>query len=223
MIPVLGQKPNGGTGFYCVDRTEVTVTAYEGFLADSPSAANQPPGCEWNTEFNPSGAWPPPPGTGDRPVTFVDYCDAVAFCGKGGKRLCGGIGGGSVAFDAFAKATASEWFNACSQGGKRAYPYSTSYDASACNGIDYGSGGPVKTGSAPKCEGGFAGLLDMSGNVFEWENSCEGAAGATDKCRIRGGGFNSNAANLRCDVAADAARSTATVTIGFRCCSDAVP
>jgi formylglycine-generating enzyme required for sulfatase activity len=219
MIPV----PGGPTGHYCVDRTEVTVTAYEGFLAGSPSTSSQPDECEWNGDFTPTGSWPPAPGTGDRPVTFVDFCDALAFCAKAGKRLCGGMGGSAAPFDGYAKASTSEWFNACSETGKRAYPYGGTYDGSACNGADYGTSAPVKTGSAPKCEGGFSGLLDMSGNVFEWENSCESTGGATDKCRIRGGGYNSNGTNLRCDVAADAPRSTATVTIGFRCCAAAEP
>lgn len=208
---------------YCVDRTEVTVTAYEGFLVNAPSVDSQAPECAWNTDFTPSGSWPPTPGTGDRPVTFVDFCDAAAFCKTTGKRLCGSMGGGPLPFGSFADATASEWFNACSESDKRTYPYGNTYDGNACNGTDYGVGSPVKTGSAAKCEGGFQGLLDMSGNVFEWENSCADTTGATDQCRIRGGGFNSNATNLQCDIAADATRNTAGITIGFRCCTDSVP
>ncbi|HMR08469.1 MAG TPA: SUMF1/EgtB/PvdO family nonheme iron enzyme [Polyangiaceae bacterium] len=220
--PSMIAVPGSTGGFYCVDRTEVTNTAYEGFLAGTPDLTGQPAECAWNTDLTPSGGWPPAVGTGDRPVSFVDFCDATVFCATAGKRLCGAVGGGALGFGSFADAAASEWYNACSENGKRAYPYGQTYDGTACNGTDYGVTGPVKTGSAPKCEGGFSGLLDLSGNVFEWENSCADTAGATDKCRIRGGGYNSNSANLKCDVAADAERSTATVTIGFRCCADAV-
>ncbi len=135
-----------------------------------------------------------------------------------GKRLVRRHWRRSVPFGSFAKADASEWFNACSNGGKQAYPYGNTYSSGACNGIDYGAGGPVTAGSASGCEGGHKGLFDMSGNLFEWEDSCSGSSGADDSCRIRGGAFNNNEANLRCDVDATANRNQATVTIGFRCC-----
>ena len=74
------------------------------------------------------------------------------------------------------------------------------------------------------CGGGFTGLYHMTGNVAEWEDSCD----ASGTCRIRGGSFlsgSTNAQGLRCDdlsrtqarVAADADRETLR-DVGIRCC-----
>ena len=206
---------------YCVDRTEVTNTDYEGFLSN-PATLNQPNECSWNTDFTPAGSWPPPPGEGNRPVAFVDWCDAWAYCASVNKRLCGKLGGGSAPFGSHAEPQLSEWFNACSNGGNAIYPYGNTYQSKSCNGQDFAAGSPVQVGGQLSCNGGVDGLLDMSGNVFEWEDSCADSAGQDDKCRIRGGGFSSNQANLRCDVDASANRNAALITVGVRCCADAV-
>lgn len=58
----------------------------------------------------------------------------------------------------------------------------------------------------------------MSGNVREWVDTCDGATGDADACRLRGGGFDSNPTQLRCDADDAAARDTAAADIGFRCC-----
>jgi len=34
--------------------------------------------------------------------------------------------------------------------------------------------GPKAASQIPDCEGGFAGIFNLSGNVDEWENSCSG-------------------------------------------------
>ncbi|MEZ4223582.1 MAG: SUMF1/EgtB/PvdO family nonheme iron enzyme [Polyangiaceae bacterium] len=212
----------GLTKPFCIDRTEVTNTEYEAFLSPSPDPSSQPANCSWNTDFTPSNGWPPAAGTAGYPVAFVDWCDATAYCAHVGKRLCGRIGGGAVPFSSPADPAISEWFNACSGGGSLAYPYGDTYSGNACNGTDFGANGPTTAGSTPGCEGAPKGLFDMSGNLFEWEDSCSDNLGANSNCRIRGGAYNNNAANLRCDIDATATRDSATVTIGFRCCTDAV-
>jgi hypothetical protein len=35
-------------------------------------------------------------GSGNFPITNVDWCDAYAYCAGIGKRLCGKIGGGTL-------------------------------------------------------------------------------------------------------------------------------
>ncbi len=66
------------------------------------------------------------------------------------------------------------------------------------------------------CQGGGVGLFHMSGNVAEWENSCDGIA-IDSKCRIRGGSFTSGA-GASCADAADQKRNIPDNKIGIRCC-----
>jgi formylglycine-generating enzyme required for sulfatase activity len=212
--------PNGA---YCIDSTEVTNAHYAAFLAVDSGTIAQRPECAWNTSFTPSGGWPFPPDTGRRPVAFVDWCDAHAYCAWAGKRLCGKIGGGPIAPADIADATKSQWFNACSAGGTKAWPYGTVFAPTACNGEAFGAGGPVTVASLASCEGGVPGAYDMSGNVFEWDDSCAtNTGGAFDICRVRGGSYVNPAAPLRCDAEQTFYRNANLVNgpyIGFRCCS----
>lgn len=203
---------------YCVDATEVTNAQYQAFLDTSPSpGVGQDPWCTGNRTYTP---WDGPLKTWQEqyPVVDVNWCDAYAYCKWAGKRLCGKIGGGSNPYGDYANATTSQWFNACSAGGTKAYPYGNTY-VDACNG--HGTGpSPVRLASG--CEGGYPGLFDLSGNVWEWEDSCNGNDGELDLCRIRGGPFDFSpvATNLACDVGINARRGRITSDIGFRCCRD---
>jgi len=202
---------------YCVDGTEVSRADYAAFLAAKP----KPPvtvECSFKTSYTPSCE---SPGTDPAlPVVCVDVCDAEAYCAFAGKRLCGRIGGGNVA-SGFGDPAVSQWFNACSQGGTRVYPYGKSYAAKACNGYDFGAGAPVSVGVMSGCVGGFDGIFDMSGNVREWEEACDASQGPDDVCRNRGGSFTLiDKDYLGCASAFSAKRSTRDPTIGFRCCRD---
>ena len=100
------------------------------------------------------------------------------------------------------------------------YPYGASYDPTACNGVDYGSGAALPVKQASKCEGAWPGVFDMSGNVWEWEDSCQAQTGASDQCHLRGGSYWYNGAtDLRCDTANANDRSAANDIYGFRCCA----
>jgi sulfatase modifying factor 1 len=78
----------------------------------------------------------------------------------------------------------------------------------------------VAVGSEAACVGGYSGLYEMSGNVWEWENSCSGATGEGDTCHSRGGSFWSTGTVMRCNFASDRQRSNVARNIGFRCCDD---
>jgi formylglycine-generating enzyme required for sulfatase activity len=217
--------PNGSA--YCVDSTEVTQQQYSLFFnAMGNQTSGQSSVCAWNSSFAWGGAGcaVDPAATPALPMSCVDWCDSAAYCKWAGKHLCGSMGGGAVPTSAAADASQSEWYNACSHGGTRAYPYGSAY-SSAC-----ASGSAHTVGSATGCEGGFEGVYDMAGNVWERENSCDGASGASDCCPLRGGSYGNVVVgnSLSCATVGDSyngaciTRSYAGPNVGFRCCSEAL-
>jgi formylglycine-generating enzyme required for sulfatase activity len=143
-----------------------------------------------------------------------------------GKRLCGHPDGGPADPGLPNDPTNSQWFQACSHNGdgQHAYPYGNSFSPLACNGAAYNAGAPVP--SVASCQGGYPGLFDMSGNVFEWEDSCQlitaDPSGFSDQCNVRGGAFWSDAGHLGCSMQGDwGFRGDPGMNndLGFRCCS----
>ncbi len=214
-----------GIAPYCIDATEVTNEAYATYLA-ADVLPTFPLACSFDTDLVPTVGWPAAAGDATKPVTSVDWCDAWAYCSYLGRRLCGD-GGAPVAAADFSNAALGEWWLACTGNGVNEYPYGNTFQSTGCNGGGYSdsSGGvadvPVGGVGTATCEGTMPALFDMSGNVAEWEDACDDAAGAGDHCRARGGSFASDATGLRCDAAGADAPSTRDATspsIGFRCC-----
>lgn len=215
--------PNGG---FCIDATEVTVGAYKAFV-DQPGSLSPPAVCASNASYLPSiGPWPPT-GLDMYPILGVDWCDAHAFCQSKGKRLCGAIGGGPVPTADGLNADQSQWTAACTNYGISNFPYGPTYQPTTCNGEDSWSTPdtpiPRIVASLPGCHnlGPLAGLFDLSGNVWEWEDSCSASA---NTCSIRGGAFDSAGASgseLRCSsrLLADRLDDPDLPKIGFRCCT----
>ncbi len=78
------------------------------------------------------------------------------------------------------------------------------------------------------CQGGVVGVYQMSGNVAEWEDSCDGTA-ASASCKLRGGSFQAadDPDTLKCNADRMLARAPAAAgnpdtdplrDVGFRCC-----
>jgi sulfatase modifying factor 1 len=215
---------------FCIDRTEVTRGNYFEWLATDPPTAGEPDPCAANDDFTPTcattGGW----GLDrylDHPVSCVDWCDALAYCGAHGKRLCGGIGGGETPIDGFADAAQSEWYAACSSGGENDYVYGDDYVHNRCRespDIGVVSWGTVAVATLPHCQSSspdYAGVFDLAGNLSEWVSSCDGTS-AQDGCHVRGGAYTHEANALRCDAGSTLRwpRDLGGSDIGLRCCAD---
>jgi formylglycine-generating enzyme len=203
-------------GFW-IDATEVTNDQYSQFLEAAVSPDVQTDACAWNTSFKPE-VWPPAED-GQLPVVHVDWCDAHAFCAWAGKRLCGKIGGGPASVLDIVNPTKNQWYRACSGGLGNLFPYGDSYVPTACNGMEAGVGQRVPAGSVKTCEGSAIDLFDMSGNVFEWVDSCASDDPAAP-CLRRGGSFFSDAETMQCNLKSERARSDQDSYVGLRCCQD---
>jgi sulfatase modifying factor 1 len=199
---------------YCIDATEVIERDYAAFLeAKKGNTSGQHPACASNTSFDPDPTLFPRVPTG--PVRGIDWCDAHAYCAWAGKRLCGKIGGGSVPTLAKDDPEVSQWYRACSRAGARAFPYGDTYDPTACRTKQSGS---VIAGSMTTCEGGYPGIFDMSGNVWEWEDSCDDKG----ECLLRGGGWPQEGIAAGCahnGVSYQSPRTEASADRGIRCCT----
>jgi formylglycine-generating enzyme required for sulfatase activity len=213
----------GDAGF-CIDSTEVTNLQYLHFYMAELSGMGpaEPSFCAAHV-YLPSdwtGTAPYyPAGQDDNPESQPDWCDAYMYCAWAGKRLCGAIGGGALGFGDYDNAGASQWYFACSKGGALTYPYGNVYNASTCNGMDESGGTILKVASLPGCVGGFPGLYDMSGNVWEWEDSCTGYTSSSEACRLRGGSCIRPGTQITCGIDQSQPRSYNGAHIGFRCCS----
>jgi formylglycine-generating enzyme required for sulfatase activity len=210
--PAMVEQARLDGGCVWVDSTEVTFADYNAFLATSPSVAGVA-GCEGrdggSAALDPmclgdAGALP-----ASRPVSCVDWCDAQAYCGFVGKRLCTG--------EPTANPSSSEWVAACSNNQTLVYPYGKSYERGACRG-DCGSAcATLDAGSLAACKSP-CGAFDMSGNVEEWTNECNGGV-----CAVWGGGAGSGQADLQCSSVRALSVFATDYYVGFRCCSDPSP
>lgn len=219
MGPEMVRLPEG----FCIDTTEVTRAQYDAWLATAPSTAGQPTACSANDDLSPGCD-----SDDHQPVVCVDWCDARAYCEAAGKRLCGGISDGEAYdFDAYADPAVSEWHAACTSGGANEYTYGNELDTQVCRGgdaEDYTTWGRVDVGTLEGChspDSDYSAVYDLSGNVAEWDNACDGDD-AGSPCRIRGGAYEFQGVGLRCAMAENLRwpRMRSVVAVGFRCCAD---
>lgn len=231
--PVMVRIGNAANNF-CIDSTEITVKQYTDFTtAKAADVSGQPAKCAWNTSYAPSQG-----GADEIPIAGVDWCDAHAYCAWAGKRLCGKRAGGKfvgpVTLADLGEFTSHEWMFACSDEGQLKYPYGGVQQGSTCNTGENDAGRTLPVGSKKGCQGGFPGVFDMVGNVWEWiDGPCEppdgGADGGgavdagpqKDECFVKGGAYLNVGANLDCRVdGRGASRDRRGQEIGLRCCSD---
>jgi sulfatase modifying factor 1 len=209
-------------GSYCIDKTEVTNEMYLAFHDNRPTDPEElfvSKGCKNGGDVTPLVPWPPNPGREPFPVGGVSYCGAEAYCKYVGKSLCGDIGTGGNLVDLFTNnPTHDSWMRACGGSERFRFPYGDTFDMAACNGLGTHSEQAIPVGEEPGCAS-EDGVLDLSGNVWEWVLSCDTDENQTDICAYRGGAANSGEPELACDGNPGRQQKAARVdNIGFRCC-----
>ncbi len=202
---------------FCIDAHEATQADYAAFLASNGVVpTNVKAKCVGNNltlaSFGPECEYDPAT-RGQYPIGCVDWCDAADFCAWAGKRLCGRVGGGPTGLDE-QNTTFSQWWVACTHSGTQGWPYGSVQSPGTCN-IGGGNPGPSPVGSYAGCQGGTPGLYDMSGNVHEWEDYCDGAG----SCTLRGGSYGNVAEDGSCGQLYGFDRFATHQSVGFRCCS----
>jgi sulfatase modifying factor 1 len=203
--------------FY-IDSREVTALDYATFVkaVGVAGVADQPAVCAWNLSLERGPNAVPAAETDTDPVTGVDFCDAAAYCLWASKRLCGKIGGGSLALPELADATKSQWFLACGGPAGQLYPYGGSHKDAACNDSSAGSGKVAPVASFEQCGGYYPGIFDMLGNAAEWVDACDDNLGQADGCETIGGNFSTTPT---CSSSSLKHRNEQPPGVGFRCCS----
>jgi formylglycine-generating enzyme required for sulfatase activity len=217
--------PGVDVGGFCIDSTEVTIGQYRAFVvAKAGDTSGQPAYCAWNTTWVPTDPGWPRNGDDAKPVGYVDWCDAYGYCQWAGKRLCGRIGGGTLAISEVNQALLDQWFKACSRSddGNHKFPYGATFDANACNVIEHEAGALLNVATMPGCNGGYTGIYDLVGNTNEWIDSCDGTTGVNDHCVDRGGSY-SDPPLVDCKyyypLSANNTRNQVYEETGFRCCA----
>lgn len=203
-----------GSHTVCIDRTEVTRGKYAAWLSKGATGPMQVSGCENDSNHTPLDPEWPPMGGFDFPVVFVDWCDASAYCRGNGKRLCRQLGSPNPV----QAGPEGEWYGVCSNNGNWLYPYGPAYLKGTCNGDSTGAGAVTVVGALAGCAN-TDGVLDLSGNVWEWEDGCD----LDENCLVRGGAFNSLPQSLRCANPETSKRMQHSVNVGFRCCAEPIP
>jgi hypothetical protein len=213
-----------------MDTTEVTQAQYEVFRTAGVPITSQPH-ARCDPESNPSfdieeiapyPDLPPvcrnqdydPLANPDYPVVCAGFCDAIAYCAWAGKRLCGALGRAGEELGSWQDEDSEfnllkndpehdQWYNACSGGGEREYPYGSTEDPERC---------PMSMDPHPDCAvlGSDPPILGVLGGVGEYQDFCaeEGTCYQT--------GETTGAGNGSCSR--ELTSTTPGPQMGFRCC-----
>lgn len=174
-----------------MDKYEVSVTRYSVFL----KASGRKPPQYWD-EINLDAY-------GNRPVVWVTWTDAEAYCRWAGKRL----------------PTEQEWEKAARDGDRRKYPWGDDEPTAALAVYDWDGKrswqGYATLSGVESVEPGKSpyGLHHMAGNAAEWTSSDFDTSGKV----IRGGAWMNTAFDILSSRRASRASTSWNSYVGFRC------
>lgn len=201
---------------YCLDVTEVTVTAYEKCVdvvrCTKPNAYVKQPG-----SYGQFCNWKHPEGRGDHPINSVDWNQATRFCAWRGARLpteaewewAARSGDKAWTYPWGDSAPTEQRVNGCGSECVRFWTLDTLYNAND----GFAETAPV--GTFPKGDNRW-GVQDLSGNVREWTATIS-SANLPDRV-LRGGGWNDYSAMLFfARIRQERDQSTRDSNLGFRC------
>ena len=188
--------PGGG----CIEATEYTNERFAAFLEDHGNeCAGKPcyaPPEDRKLLVKRGESWGVIKGRDANPVVHVTWHAAKAACAHDKAALC----------------TREQWGSACSPDGRR-FAYGKAFERERCNVLERGVGATLPVGSLPTCAGGLDGLYDMSGNVWEWVDTC-----VKRRCLVRGGSFSTYVDYAPCGYMDGHYPVVREENIGFRCC-----
>jgi formylglycine-generating enzyme required for sulfatase activity/energy-coupling factor transporter ATP-binding protein EcfA2 len=172
------------------------------------------------TEYAAPSYWEdkhPPKGLESHPVVNVNWDDAITYI-----KWISKMTGKKITLPSEA-----EWEKAArGDKDKRAYPWGDNFDKTRCNSSDLGLGGTTPTGIFLEGESPY-GLLDMSGNAWEWTrsaykgypyNSKDGREDLSSRASrvLRGGSFDGDLDLVRCASRNRSYPNYRNFSIGFR-------
>ncbi|WP_437943102.1 bifunctional serine/threonine-protein kinase/formylglycine-generating enzyme family protein [Sorangium sp. So ce281] len=212
------------TRAFDVDRTEVTVAAYQRCVEAgrcTPSGLHGPRATDADVEQRGALCTAADPAKSQHPISCVDQAQAAAYCAFAGKRL----------------PTEAEWEYAARGADGREYPWGNEPPGCAhavvsrppgqgCSGRGRGTQevGSAKAGASP------SGALDMAGNVWEWvadgwDPGVYARGAQTDpqvpatgsRGVLRGGSWDFSASTAKATFRLAYDREAGDVSTGFRC------
>ena len=153
---------------FCIARVPITNAQYDLFVR----ATNHPPPPHWEEGR-------PPKELNSHPVIRVSWHDAVAYC-----DWLSQVTGKKVALP-----TEEQWEKAArGDQDTRAYPWGDAFERMRCNTRELGIGATTPVGIFPRGASPY-GVLDMSGNVWEWTQTRSADGGYW----LRGGSWDGSA------------------------------
>ncbi len=193
---LMGDKPGKEVDCpkYRIARFPVTNAQYRAFVADGGYEEKwreswTSEGWKWKGHREgPDDEIPEKFLLDNHPRVNVSWYEADAFCRWLGERI-----GYEVRLPSEA-----EWEKAARGTDGRIYPWGETFDASRCNGHETGLGATTAVGAFPS-GASPCGVLDMSGNVWEWcADEIEVSWAKDESGRVlRGGGWGNPAERLR--------------------------